>query len=362
VTGGAGRRHRRRLGRVLVVVAAVLVVGAAAAAATGFGLPKPETSGQAHSALPPATGQVTRQTLVDIQKENGELGYGSATTVTGRAGGTVTALPAPGSTLTRGQALYHLDNAPVVMLYGSLPAYRELSPGTKGADVKQFEQNLYEMGYRGFTVDDSYSATTVAAVKKWQGDLGLPKTGTVELGRVVYAAGPVRVDSQKAAVGDAVQPGLALLTYTGTSRVVTVELKVSDQRLAVKAAGVTVTLPAGKSVPGKITKTATVIQPAEGQSPAATKIEVTVTVEDETALAGLDQATVDVGFTASTRADVLTVPVAALLALAEGGYGVQVVTGTATRIVAVHTGLFAGGRVEISGDGLTEGMTVGMPS
>jgi hypothetical protein len=59
---------------------------------------------------------------------------------------------------------------------------------------------------------------------------------------------------------------------------------------------------------------------------------------------------------------VLTVPVAALLALAEGGYGVQVVTGTATRIVAVRTGLFAAGRVEVSGDGLTEGMTVGMPS
>jgi multidrug efflux system membrane fusion protein len=65
---------------------------------------------------------------------------------------------------------------------------------------------------------------------------------------------------------------------------------------------------------------------------------------------------------AGEREDVLTVPVAALLALREGGYGVEVVEGTSTRIVAVDTGLFAGGRVEVTGEGLTEGMTVGMPS
>jgi multidrug efflux system membrane fusion protein len=59
---------------------------------------------------------------------------------------------------------------------------------------------------------------------------------------------------------------------------------------------------------------------------------------------------------------VLTVPVAALLALSEGGYGVQVVEGTGTRIVAVETGLFADGRVEISGSGIAAGTNVGVPS
>lgn len=366
---GVNRRHRRTGRVVTAAVVGVLAVGGGAAAATGLVRPDGKGATRARTALPPATAQVTRQTLVDTRTEAGTLGYGSTTTVRGRLDGTVTALPAIGTTVARGQGLYWVDNAPVVLLYGGLPAYRELSPGTKGADVKQFEENLWALGYRGFTVDDAYTASTGTAVKKWQGDLGLPKTGTVQLGRVVYAADPVRVDTHEAAVGDAQQPGGAVLTYTGTSRVVTVELDVARQHLAKKDGTVTLRLPDGRTVPGKITKTRTVIDlgtgdsgGGNGSSDPKTKIEVSVTVDDEKAFAGLDDASIDVVFTASERRDVLTVPVAALLALAEGGYGVQVVDGDAARIVAVQTGLFAGGRVEVSGDGLAEGATVGMPS
>jgi hypothetical protein len=38
------------------------------------------------------------------------------------------------------------------------------------------------------------------------------------------------------------------------------------------------------------------------------------------------------------------------------------VEGTGTRIVAVETGLFADGRVEVSGGGIAAGQTVGVPS
>ncbi|GLI01296.1 peptidoglycan-binding protein [Phytohabitans aurantiacus] len=369
---GAGRRRRgRRAGRVAVVVAAVAVAGTAAVAATGFGydavLGGNEQNGETGGGLPPQTAQVSRQTLVDSQTESGELGYGNSTTVSGRVGGTLTGLPSTGSTIKRGQALYRLDNTPVLLLYGSLPAYRALSPGVEGADVKQFEENLRALGYDGFTVDDAYSVSTASAVRKWQEDLGLPQTGTVELGRIAYAAGAVRVDTHEAALGDAVQPGTAVLSYTGSARVVTVELDVADQRLAKKGTAVSLTLPDGKTTAGKITKVETVIDTGSGsqgggQEDPKTKIKVTVTVTDAKALAGLDQAAVDVAFTASQRENVLTVPVAALLALAEGGYGVQVVDGASTRIVAVQTGMFASGRVEVTGDGLAEGMKVGIPA
>ena len=355
-------RRRRRGGRVGMAVAAVVVVGVVTEAATGWGLPHGDNKAQAHSDLPPATAKVTRQTLLDSQSESGSLGHGDTTTVKGGPHGTVTNLPAADAVLQRGGALYRVDNTPVILLYGTLPAWRALAPGMTGDDVLEFEQNLWALGYRGFTVDDTYSSSTATAVKKWQGDLGLTKTGTVDLGRVVYATGPIRIDALDASEGDAAGPGQSVLAYTGTARVVSVELSVSDARLAVKGAAVTVTLPDGTVVPGKVATVKTVVKPAEGNQPATTKVDVTVSVDDQTKLVGLDQALADVGFTAATRENVLTVPVAALLALAEGGYGVQVVEGSNTRIVAVQTGLFASGRVEVTGDGLADGTVVGMPS
>jgi multidrug efflux pump subunit AcrA (membrane-fusion protein) len=151
---------------------------------------------------------------------------------------------------------------------------------------------------------------------------------------------------------------------SGTAKVVTVTLEVADQRLAVKGSQVTVKLPGGKTANGTITAVTTVITPASGNTEASTDLEVTVALADadQKSIEGYDQATVDVTFTVSERRNVLAVPVAALLALAEGGYGVQVIDNGTTRIVPVETGLFSGGKVEITGEGLTEGMTVGMPS
>jgi peptidoglycan hydrolase-like protein with peptidoglycan-binding domain len=350
-----------RVGRVVVaVVAATAVVGAASAAAFGFGGGGEGTPRSA--AAPPGTATISRTTLFDRKEVDGTLGHGSENALAGRINGTVTWLPATGIVLQRGYTAYRVDDTPVVLLYGGMPAYRELRSGLEGADVRQFETELRNLGYTGFTVDDEYTSSTATAVKEWQEDLGVEETGTVELGRVVFTAGAVRVSSVEATVGASAQGNL--LNVSGTSRVVTVTLEVSDQRLAVKGAQVTVELPDGKKATGTISAVATVITPASGNDEASTDIEVTVALADadQKSIEGFDRATVDVTFTVSERANVLAVPVAALLALGEGGYGVQVVDGGSTRIVAVDTGLFSGGKVEITGEGLAEGMTVGMPS
>jgi peptidoglycan hydrolase-like protein with peptidoglycan-binding domain len=282
----------------------------------------------------------------------------------------VTWLPAPGTRVRRGQPLLRVDDEPVVLLYGALPMYRPLAAGVKGADVKQLESNLAALGYRGFTVDEEFSATTAAAVKQWQKNLKRPETGTVERGHVVYAPGEVRIAQQL------VRPGASaagdVLTYTGNIRVVTVTATAGETAWAVKDAKVTVTLPGGATLTGAVTGVSAGA-PAEGGPPAAGQAApagqdadgatmVTIGIADQAALGELDAAPVEVRYVAKERKDVLTVPVGALLALAEGGYGVEVVAGGTTRIVTVTPGLFADGRVEISGAGLEPGTVVGVPA
>lgn len=363
--GATPPRQRRRRGRGKLVAGLLIVVAAA-----GGGLVAVNSAGlldggagptQSASALPPATAPVTKQTLNDTRDADGELGYGPVTTAVSRQPGTITWLPDSGATITRGKSLFRVDNKPVMLLYGNTPAYRDLKIGVEGKDVENLERNLSKLGYDGFTADDEFTYDTYEAVKEWQEDRGLDETGVVELGRVVFAPGKVRVESLDSEKGSPAQPGQKVLTYTGTSKVITVQLEAEDQRMAKKGAKVKVTLPDGKSVNGKVTEVATVIVPGDGQSEPETRVEALVSIGNAKSAKGLDKASVDVTFTASQRKNVLTVPVAALVALQEGGYGLEAIEGGKSRYIGVETGLFAGGRVEVSGDGLTEGMSVGIP-
>jgi hypothetical protein len=326
-------------------------IGAAvlAAAATGLAVGLPTGAPQATAGTKPQkTAKITKQNLADTSSKNGTLGFGSATKISNKINGTITWVPDTAATIERGQTLYKVDDLPVVLMYGALPFYRRLSAGMTGNDVKQFTDNLKALGYSGFTSSN---------IKRWQKKLGLSQTGVVEPGRVVYAPDAIRVDTLSLAIGDEAHGDV--LSYTGTKRVVTCTLDVNDSRLT-KVKTVKVTLPDGKVVDGAIESAKSLVQNSQSGEP-TTRIEVVISLGD--AKVDFDQASVKVAFTASIRPNVLTAPVAALLALKEGGYGVELVAGDGTRqVVAVQTGLFAGGRVEISGEGIGEGLTVGMPS
>jgi hypothetical protein len=133
------------------------------------------------------------------------------------------------------------------------------------------------------------------------------------------------------------------------------------QGLVKRGITATVTLPDGTTIHGTVATVGTVATAgATATSPAT--IAVTVTLAHQSALGTLDQAPVAVTLVSARVANALTVPVAALVALAGGGYGVQVVTGSASHYVPVQLGMFAGGRVQITGAGITEGTRVGVPS
>ncbi|GAA1636580.1 peptidoglycan-binding protein [Actinoplanes couchii] len=346
--------------RTAAVVGGVVAVGAVVTAVTVFSLANTDESPTTAGTAPISTAEVTKETLVDRESHDGTLAHGDSTTISARGGGTITALPMEGSTISRGKWIYRIDNKPVTLLYGTLPAYRTLKTGVKGADVKQFEQNLWALGYRGFTPDTTYSWVTASVVKDWQDDLGLKKTGTVEAGQIVYTDGTVRVDSLTVQRGTVVGQGTEIEKITGTSPLATVVLDASSGRLATAGAAVQIELSDGKVVPGKVKKVATLVAKADDGQTDTTKFQATISFDDDVESQGM--AAVSVAFTAGQRPDVLTVPVAALVALAEGGYGVQVVDGTATSVVAVETGLFADGKVEITGTGLAAGTKVAMPS
>lgn len=346
----------RRLRTALFAGAALLGAGAVAAAAAGFG----GTAGQhatSTSGLPRATAPVTRTTLTQTEQVDGTLGYGTAHTVHPRGPGTITWLPTIRAVLHRGQPVYKIDDQPVPLFYGRHPFYRRLTPGDTGADVAELERNLTALGYTGFTVDHTYSSATASAVRDWQDDLGLTETGTFDPTSVVLAPGKIRIASHAVQLGD--HATASVLTYTGTTRTVHVDLDVALQDLVRPGVKATITLPDRTTVSGTVAGIGSVIA-GHGDNPAT--VGVTLHVRHQSALGRLDHAPVTVDLVSATARNVLTVPVAALVALAEGGYGVQVVTGTTSHYVPVHLGMFANGRVQISGTGITAGTHVGVPS
>jgi hypothetical protein len=216
------------------------------------------------------------------------------------------------------------------------------------ADIQQIADNLAALGYEGTLADQ---------VRAWQKASGQPVTGIVAPSDMVVAAGPVHIADYGASVGEtliAASPDRdAILDYSSTEKLVTVPLGVGDRGFAAIGREVGVTLPDDSRVDGVISEIGSVV--TEGN------IEVTVTIADQTALGGLEVASVDVEFVSDSREDVLSVPITALLARQEGGFAVEVISGSKSTLVSVDTGLFAAGRVEITGDGIDEGVEVSVP-
>ena len=280
--------------------------------------------------------------------------------------GTLTSMARAGSVVQRGGVLYRLDGDPIVLMYGSTPAYRALKAGVAdGADVRELEQNLAALGFDPGTVDETFTSTTAAAVSDWQDSVGLDQTGAVELGRVVFMPGARRIGEHNASVGTVLSSGGEVLDTSSTKRVVSVPLDATKQSLAHEGAKVTVTLPDGGIVRGRISSIGRVArEDSSGSSdPNAEKqlvIDVTVELRSNRGIGRLDEAPVGVGLAEQSRRHVLSVPVNALLARRGGGYGVELAD--SHRIVAVEAGLFAGGYVEVSGSGIREGTRVVVPS
>jgi peptidoglycan hydrolase-like protein with peptidoglycan-binding domain len=360
------RRRRRWRGR-----AAAAATAAALLAGAAWWLARPQAgTGGTAAGVATTTAAVVRRDLRAQERVSGTLGYGEVRTVANGRQGTVTGLPEEGGVLRRGQAAYRVDGRPVPLLYGRLPSWRELGVGVDdGADVRQLERNLVALGHdpdREVTVDDHFTAATRAAVKRWQEAIGLEESGTVRPGDAVWQPGPVRVGELKTGVGAAAAPGSPVFEATATTRVVTIDLDASRQPYVHRGDWVDLELPGGRTTTGRVASVGKVATASgSGDDPASdgsSTVEVTVSLDRPKATGSLDQAPVEADITTETRKGVLAVPVNALLALAEGGYAVELDQGGARRLVGVTLGLFADGLVEVKGGGLAAGDRVVVPA
>lgn len=338
------------------LIVGVVAIGAAAAGVT-MATREPTTAAEdaPETTVSRETAQVTRTDLVEEEKLRGSLGYGASKVIGSDGSGTITGLPDVGTVLEQGDSPWQVDGhvGPAVF-YGDLPMWRPLRSGVDdGADVAQLEQNLTDLGFgTDVVVDEEFDKHTSAAIKAWQDSRGFKKTGVVNPSDVVIEQAPVRVAERKASVGDKLSP--EILSITGAQQVIDLDVALDKVGLLSAGAAVEVELPDETRVDGTVAaigRAATVKQ--EG---ASATVEASVSLTSP--VASLDAAPVDVIVSKAKATGVLVVPIRALVALAEGGYAVEKVSGATTQLIQVKPGAFGDGIVEIKGDGIAEGDSV----
>jgi peptidoglycan hydrolase-like protein with peptidoglycan-binding domain len=380
--------------RWLLVAVAVLVAVIATGCVVVLSGAKQE--GPVAQQLPVGAAQVQRRTLSAMVSQAGTLTYrarsdGSPYAVINQARGTYTKLPASGQVIAQGQVLYRVNDSPVVLLYGSTPAYRTLSAGASGPDVSELNADLVALGYATRAqlspTSGSFGPATTAAVMKLQAALGVTQTGTLTLGQVVFEPSVTRVTNVLAQPGGSARAGETVMQGTSTTHQVRVALSASQQTSVAVGDKVSITLPNNHTTGGVVSSIGAVAtcpsssgSGGSGSSSAAPgtdtclssnsgnttpTIAVGVTPSHSAATGRWDQAPVQVGITTASVPNALVVPVTALLARAGGDYAVEVVgAGGLDHLVPVSLGLFddAEGLVQVTGSGLTAGQRVVVPS
>jgi peptidoglycan hydrolase-like protein with peptidoglycan-binding domain len=364
--------------RLVLAGAAVLVAAAATGAAVAMSSGQHATPAQE---LPITTAKVEKGKLAAMVSLNGTLTYrarsdGSPYAVINKATGTYTKLPDVGDNIGCGDALYRVDEQPVLLLCGTVPAYRDLHNGDSGDDVRQLNQNLHTLGYDAGAVidpnDNAFASTTRTALEVLQRDKGFAVTGALAVDDAVFLPDPVRIAKVSGELGGSAQPGAPVGYATSDTLEVQVDLAASQQGQVQQGAGAQITLPGNQSVTGRVDRVGRVAQvpaarngnEAPNNNPGAATIRAYISLDDPGNARGLDSAPVQVDITTKGVESALSVPVTAILGKSGGGFAVEVVRdGGRRELVAVKLGLFdtTAGRVQVDGD-LREGDHVVLPS
>ena len=354
---------RRAVGIVgFLVLVAALIVGGFLAVDRLAG----EEAGETVVVKPElGTTAIVQTDLIERETFAGVLRFADPQILTTSIAGTVTAVSEIGTLFGLGDTVVEIDGQPVVLFYGDRPMWRTLAlfgpdgGEIAGPDVLQLERNLTELGYPTLcdeeeeipdlsAPDDVFDEDTIRLVQDWRDDAGLPVGDFVEFGRIMYLPSGVRVARILADRGTLVGPGAPILEVSAGAQEVFVQLPVDKRDLIEVGASVRVTLPDDAVAVATVTEIGSVVSYFEEDSPGV--IEVSIVLDDPSLGADFDESPVDVEIISNEVIAALAVPVNALLALAEGGYALEVERGGATSLVAVDAGIYVDGLVEVSGE------------
>jgi peptidoglycan hydrolase-like protein with peptidoglycan-binding domain len=328
---------------------------------------------------PPAnTVQVERGELSAMVSLDGTLTYrarsdGSPYSVINQAGGTYTELPDDGDKVECGDMFYRVDDDPVLLMCGPIPAYRDLDEGDVGRDVRQLNQNLHQLGYdadAGVEIDpddNDFTWETAEALEELQDDKGFDETGALDIDDAIFLPESARIAKVTGEPGGSASPGAQVAQATSDTLEVQVDLDASQQGVVKEGDRAQVVLPGNESVTGKVDRLGRVAQVPAGDAPdaGAATIPAYISLDRPKQASGLDEAPVQVEITTTGVKDALSVPVLALVGKSGGGFAVEVVRdGEPGELVAVELGMFdtANGRVEVEKGDLDEGDQVVVPS
>ncbi|AYY12331.1 peptidoglycan-binding protein [Actinobacteria bacterium YIM 96077] len=303
--------------------------------------------------------EVGEGTVGQSMQLNTSAQWPTQSVVPNQASGVLTSLEfTDGERAEPGDVLYTVDLHPVVVAAGDVPAFRDLSAGTRGEDVAQFQELLLSLGYDVGKADGIFGSDTERAVRAWQRDLGVAEDGVVSREDVLYVPGlPERLALHPdLATGDTLTGGEEAVRILDDAPSFTITLPENQAQMVEPGMAVQITREDGdpwsaeidEVRSGETPENSVAVLDSTGDAPICGNDCPEIPLDQETLLPSVIQVVPEVSG--------LTVPAAALVTRAEGDVGVVSESGEFLPVTVVES---AGGTAVV--EGVEAGMQVRAP-
>jgi peptidoglycan hydrolase-like protein with peptidoglycan-binding domain len=337
------------------LLSAGLVLGPASGQETDSSTTDPETSET--QARDYETVPVERGALTETKDAVGAIGHGDSWTAAIEPQGVVTKRHDKGTVVEHGEPLIWVGNKPVYLAEGDTPMYRNLTlqrdadkKYMNGDDVRQLQEFLIDQGFddkERLEADGVFGIGTKRAVKAWQKENGLEQSGSVDRSQLLFTPTALRIESE-ARIGS----NFMDLTVTSADQQITASFDPKNRGFVEEGATVELDLGSEQKGEGTISEITSTVGDDGSR-------RINVTIKPKTPIPS-DVERVSVVVTRELASDVLLIPVRAILALAGGGYAVEVDGPSGPTLTRVELGALVDDVAEVSGD-FNEGDMVVIP-